>query len=67
MGRLLFGHEFIDALIEHGIVPKNTTQVIIHARANELTVIHYSVLGDADLLRVIPPIAAGAILGKEVS
>jgi hypothetical protein len=62
MGKLIIGAPFIRALITAGVVPEHCTKVVIEAEVGSVTRLHYSVLGEDELVRVVAPavVEAGA-------
>jgi len=58
--KLLDGHTFIQAMVSKGIIPENSTHVIIDASAMGIVLIHYSAVGTTDLLAIVEAAAEPA-------
>jgi hypothetical protein len=60
-GEPLFGRDFLSALVDKGIVPPETTRVVIEATANDFVQVHYRVVGDERLLTVVDELALAEV------
>ena len=67
MSGILLSRHFQRALIDAGIIPKDTTRVVIDARLDCAVVLYVMQLGTEQLLKVIPSLEGIKIqiVGKE--
>ena len=60
----LEGYRMIDALVEAGVVPPGSTKVIIEISAPGMVEIHYSAVGEENLLGVLPGVFKPPTIGN---
>lgn len=63
--RVIGSYELIEKLVAAGVVPENTTRVIIDMDARTPVYIHYTSLGTEDLYRIVGPLAEGATVEED--
>lgn len=59
------GYELVAALRDRGIIPDGCQRVVIEIDADSMVKIHYQVIGERNLLEVVPAIAVPATVAPE--
>lgn len=65
--KAVLAHDFLVMLRDAGIIPGDTSRVVIDAKAGEVLLMYYEVCGTGDLIKVITPESLGHAVKIEVS